>query len=242
MHQYHCPSCNHVLPAQQINVSQAVAHCLNCGKLSSLNDVMENEESQEQVLDTPSGCYVWEEGSRIRVQATLRSISGALGALFISLFWNGIVSVFVLIALAGLWVNFIGPLPEGFPAPDGEDGEPIPLGMTLFLCVFLMPFVLIGSCMIGSVFLNLWGKVEVVLDGSLGKVRTSIGPLGWTRRFDATSVDEVSIGRSSIETNGKRAKLIRIEADRTIKFGSQLNEKRLEWMRSVLKKLLVTSK
>tara|TARA_Y100000589_G_C27175009_1_gene638332 strand:- start:15 stop:740 length:726 start_codon:yes stop_codon:yes gene_type:complete len=240
MHQYKCPSCRAVLPKEQINVSKAVAHCLGCGKLSSLGDVMDFQEVQEQVQDTPSGCFVWEEGSRIRVQATLRSISGAIGALFISLFWNGIVSVFVVIAIAGLWSNLVGPLPEWFPAPDMEDGKGLPLGMALFLCLFLTPFVLIGSCMIAGIFLNLWGKVEVILDGPQGSVRTSVGPLGWTRRFDATSVDKVSIGRSSVETNGKRAKLIRIEADRTIKFGGQLNDKRLEWMRSVLKKLLVT--
>ena len=224
-----------------MNVSKGVAHCLGCGKLSSLRDVMDFQETQEQVLDTPSGCFVSEEGTRIRVQATLRSISGALGALFISLFWNGIVSVFVVFAIAGLWLNFIGPLPAWFPAPEMEDGKAMSMGMTLFLCLFLTPFVLIGSCMIAGIFLNLWGKVEVILEGSNGSVRTSVGPLGWTRRFDATSVDKVSIGRSSVETNGKRAKLIRIEADRTIKFGSQLNDKRREWMRSVLKKLLVSN-
>lgn len=241
MHQNICPSCEAVLPSEQINVAQGVAYCPACGKLSPLRDVMAFQEDRQSVTDTPSGCYVWNEGANIHIQATLRSVAGALGALFISLFWNGIVSVFVMIALAGLWTNFIGPLPEGFPAPHEENGEPMSLGMTLFLCMFLTPFVTIGACMIGAFFLNIWGKIDILIDGDQGVIRTGIPLLGWKRRFNASQVTKVEIGLSSWQQNDQSKELIQIQADRTVKFGTLLNDKRREWLRSVLRKLLVTN-
>ncbi len=240
MHQNICPSCGAVLPNEQINIKQSVAYCPGCGKLSDLRDVIESTDSAVDIQQTPSGCYVWNEGARIKVQSTLRSIFGALGSLVFALFWNGIVSVFVLVAISGLWLNLAGEPPEYLPAPD-TNGKEMTKGSTLFLCIFLIPFVLVGMGAFACFLFNLWGRIEVLLDGPNGSIRTGIPILGWTRRFDANRVTKVTSDVSSWQQSGRTRGLIKIDADRTIKFGSQLNDTRRDWMRSVLKKLLVST-
>lgn len=83
----------------------------------------------------------------VNIGATHRSIGSAIGLLLFALFWNGIVSVFVLFAIAGTLKQFNIGLPEWFPAPN-MNGEPMSLGMVLFLWIFLTPFIAIGLGMI----------------------------------------------------------------------------------------------
>jgi hypothetical protein len=171
------------------------------------------------------------------VHASLRSVSGFFGALFVALFWNGIVSIFVLIALAGLYANLVGPLPKWFPAPELEPS--MPLGMTLFLCLFLTPFVAVGSVLAGALLLNAAGKIEVSIADDEASVRTGVGFLVWRRRFDPAKVRGVSLGVTSWQTNGQPSQVIVIEADRTVKFGSLLQEERREWVQAILHQLLI---
>lgn len=235
-----CPECGHQLDAESINLSEGVALCPGCGQLSRLSDVVSGKRPSVDVLGrTPKGCSVTEAGQTIVLHATLRSIAGFFGALFISLFWNGIVSVFVLLALAGLYTNLVGPMPAWFPAPQND--APMTLGMTLFLCLFLVPFVTVGSIMIGAVFMNAIGRVEVRIDEDRASVNTGIGWLMWRRRFDPNQVRSVGEGLTAWETNDRRSPLIIIEADRTIKFGSLLENSRREWMQAMLHELLVTA-
>jgi len=233
-----CPGCGDQLTAESMNITEGVALCPGCGQLSRLSEVVNTTRPITDILNQPpAGCSVTEAGQNVIVYASLRSVVGFVGALFISLFWNGIVSVFVLIAIAGLYLNLVGPLPAWFPAPD-QKGD-MGLGMSLFLCVFLIPFVTVGSCMIGAMFLNAMGKVEIVIGSNDATVRTGVAFLVWSRRFDPTKVRSVSTGPSSWDSEGKTTQVIVIEADRTIKFGSLLQDERREWLQAVLHVLLV---
>lgn len=178
--------------------------------------------------------------------ASARSVGGAAGLTFVCLFWNGIVSVFVLVAFAGLYTNLIGPLPQWFPAPTGNgsksgsgSGIGMPLGMAIFLCIFLIPFVTVGLIMIGSWFTCIAGDVRVVLQGATGAVSTGVGPIRWTRRFDASAVKRVGRSQTSWKQNDQSKPVIEIQADRTIKFGSVLSDERREWMIRTVRPLLM---
>ena len=234
-----CPECGEPIPAQSINIEEGAALCPSCGRLSRLSEVVERQPPMLQTLDRPpKGCEILHLGREFLVRASLRSLPGFAGSLFFALFWNGITSVFVLIALAGLYTNLIGPLPAWFPAPNMDDD--MTLGMTLFLCAFLTPFVLIGMTMIGVVLLNIVGRVEVRISESEGVVRTGVGFLTWNRRFDPSQVRHVETGVTPWETNGRHSPLIVIKADRHIKFGSLLREERREWLQSVLRAILAS--
>lgn len=236
-----CPECGEILPLESINVQEGVALCRECGQLSRLSRVAEHRRPIADVLAVkPSGCAIEDGIDRIKLKATLRSVPGAIGALAISLFWNGIVSVFLLIAVSGLYANLIGPVPNWFPAPQ-MDGKPMTLGMTLFLCAFLTPFLLIGSCMIGAFFIYLFGSVKVVITNDTGVVVTGVGPIAWPSRFDPRSVTHVSIGPTTPQNQEAASDCIIIEADRTVKFGSKLEQNRQEWLEAVLRVILVQS-
>lgn len=237
MNENHCPACGEAIATKAINIAEGVALCGSCGQLSKLSEVVSDQRPRKEILDTPpSGCSVYNFGQEILIYASLKSIPGFLGTLFFALFWNGIVSIFVLIALAGLYNNLIGPLPAWFPAPDGGD---MPLGMTLFLCVFLIPFVTIGTGVFFACLLNLFGRIEVTVGRTEAAIRTGFGFVNWTRRFDPTVVHRVEHGLTSWRQNDERKALIQIEANKTIKFGTMLTTARREWMHAVLYKLFL---
>lgn len=126
------------------------------------------------------------------IGASHRSLGSALGLLAAGLFWNGIVSIFVLVALSGTFHLLDVRVPEWFPAPITNDA-PMGTGMVVFLWIFLTPFIVIGMGMILGFLSSLAGKTEARLEGNCGTVFTGIGFLGWTRRFDPGNVQRVTI-------------------------------------------------
>lgn len=241
-----CPDCDFSIPTDAINIAEGFALCSSCGKLSPLSELRLSKKSFEQILsEPPAGCILESDPFRMHATASLRSMVGFVGSLGISLFWNGIVSVFVLIAVAGLYSNLIGPLPEWFPAPmvEGEgqvemNDQPMGLGITLFLCVFLIPFVLIGSGMIGMMLLFLAGRVQLLVERDRAWVKTGVGPLNWTTRFDPTRVQSVRVVSKKSSEESSRP-VIEIQAERLVQFGSHLTADRLEWLRAVAHQKLV---
>jgi hypothetical protein len=232
-----CPLCGARIELDDINVSEGAALCRACGQLSRLSDVVSTSRPASEILQQPPrGCSVEEWGNEIIVRASLRSFATFCGALFAALFWNGIVSVFLLLVFASLYNQFIGPLPAWFPAPDMKD--PMPLGLALFLCVFLTPFVAIGCLLLGAVVMTLGGRVEARVGDTQASVATGIGPVVWRQRFDPSRVRIVKIGLTAWKTNDQSSPLIQIDADRSIKFGSMLSDERRQWMRVVLQQLL----
>ncbi len=234
-----CPECGALIGTEQINLTEGVALCRECGKLSRLSDVAELTQPVRETLRTvPAGCAVSDRGDETVIRATLRSFGAMAGMLFFALFWNSIVSVFVLFTISGIYVNLIGPLPDWFPAPDGDNN--MSLGMTLFLCVFLTPFVLVGAGSALAAVMTILGHVEVRIGFAEAQVRTGIGPLAWRRKFDPSQVRRVVMDRTAWESNGRAQPIILIESDRTVKFGSMLTDQRREWMRAVLQALLMS--
>ncbi|MDB5289831.1 MAG: hypothetical protein JWL69_1072 [Phycisphaerales bacterium] len=241
-----CPVCGQPIAASDINISEGVALCRSCGKVSRLGDIADQPAVDAKALAMPPvGCSLEEPlGGGLVVRAPARSPGAAIRALAVCLFWNGIISIFVVFAIGNLYTHFIGPLPKWFPMPahsgkGGNLGPGEPLGPTLFLCLFLIPFVVIGSGMFLVFLMYVMGRVETIMTGSDGRIRTGLGPINWTRRFDASEVKRVAAGWTSYEINGRTKPLIQIEADRTVKFGSTLPDERREWMCGVLQVLLV---
>lgn len=237
-----CPVCDEPLTGDSINIQEGVALCPGCQNLSRLSELNYRDRSIEEVLQhPPQGCSIDAADQRIVVTASLWSFVGFAVPVGIALFWNGIVSIFVLMAAAGLYSNLIGPLPVWFPAPglkNGKpemDGHPMQLSETLFLCLFLTPFVVIGTGIVGAALLNLIGKVEVVIDEINSYVATGIGFLKWKTRFDPRLVRAVKFSSGKLQSEDTTSKSIEFVADPPIKFGSLLRSDRMEWMWAVMK-------
>ncbi len=257
-HQITCP-CGAQIAIEDVNMAEGVALCRRCGRLSRLADLAApaNERasgsSKDQAEarkaaalaqgDPPRGCAIRDFGDRVVLRASARSLAGAGGLLFFAVFWNGIVSIFLVIMIASFLHHAGITLPSWFPTPFGSGSgtsQNMPLGMTVFMALFLTPFVLVGVTVIGALMITIVGRVEVRLRGPDGVVFTGVGPLGWKRRFDADAVEAVLLTDADIEENGKKKRAIAIETGKkTIKFASLLPDQRRLWLGGVLKTMLM---
>ncbi len=240
-----CPTCSKTILSDDVNVAKDVAYCRSCNLAHSLSALVHTSELTNGInLDRPPpGVHYDLHEGHITVSATHRSLGAAAGALAIALFWNGIVSIFVLIAIAGTLHNLKVALPTWFPSPE-MNGSPMSLGMNLFLWIFLTPFIVIGTSMIGAFFLSVWGKTEVRADPTGGTVFTGVGPLGYRRRFMTTHVSDVRIeDKQWRDSDGDRQQkiciIIETQEGKLIRFGSMLSNERRRFLAALLRKFLL---
>lgn len=239
-----CPKCQRVIPSEDVNVAQDVAFCRACNLASSLSAMLHGL-SLEAKLDTghpPPGAWCRVEGAGFAIGATHRSVGTAAGLLFVTLFWNGIVSVFVLAALSSTLRLFDVPVPEWFPTPKWKGGGLMGKGETIFLWIFLIPFITVGTGMIGALLSTLFGRTEVRINASEGVIVTGIGPLLWRRRFNPTEVKDIMIvDEPSRNRNGgtQLRAVIELQNGRRLKFGSLLREERLKFVAAALRQKIL---
>lgn len=245
-----CPNCDADLPTAAINLTEGVALCPSCGRLSPLRAVARAQQARAPASPPPHGCRVRSDGLQTRLVVSTRSLPKAAVALFLAVFWNSVVSVFVLVVAAGYWIRLAGSLPDWFPMPpsgsagperggSGGTGLALPLGVLIFMTLFLTPFIAIGLGLIGSVLLSLGGRTEVRLGAGRGSVFTGIGPLGWTRRFDPGRVNTVRTTRQGFGRRGRSAEEVLIAADRRIRTGSMLNGEQRRWLVSEIRRRIL---
>ncbi len=115
--------------------------------------------------------------------------------------------------------------------------------MTLFLWLFLTPFIAVGLFLLGTFFSSIAGRTEIKLNHKEGLVFTGVGPLGLRRRFDPETVKNVSIqDRSWNDSDGHRQKKVQIvletRAGKEIKFGSMLTGPRRNFVAAALRQAL----
>lgn len=241
-----CPNCDATIGVEAMNIQEGVALCSGCGELSRLSQLNWNRRSMAETLaKPPKGCRLVEDGQRVVVTVSMRSWQGLFVAAGISLFWNGILSIFVLIAIGGLYSNWVGPLPDWYPVPGLKEGKPemngapMDLGTTYFLCIFLIPFLLVGAGMLGAMVLQWIGKVEVVLDELDSFVATGTSWACWKKRFDPQQVVAIEYRAKALQSDGEEKRVLHLMADRTVVFGSMLSPDQLEWLRVVLRAMLL---
>lgn len=239
-----CSKCGKAIPSEDVNVANDVAYCRPCNltyKLSELTDATVVPLTVD-LLHPPNGAWHRSDGMGVVIGATQRSIGSAMGLLFFALFWNGIVSVFVAVAL-GSTLRLLGvPIPAWYPSPMNK-GVPMGIGMTIFLWIFLTPFIAIGLAMIGAFFSSLAGKTEITLQSSEGSIFNGIGWLGFRRRFRISSVRDLRMEAQTWTSNqGNRNRKTNIVMELTegkpIKFGSGLTDERRTFVAAALRKSL----
>ena len=237
-----CPRCKQVIPSEDINVAGDVAFCRHCDlshRLSALTSGTVVDEDVD-INQPPAGCWFTHEGDVLAVGATHRALGQAFGLLFMSLFWNGIVSVFVTLAVSSTLRHLGLRPPAWFPALKGASA---PVGMTIFLWLFLTPFIAIGLVLLATFLSSLGGRTEIRIEGEQGTLFSGIGPVGFRKRFSSREVKDIRIEENQwVDRSGysrRRAQAI-IETDRnSIPFGSMLTPQRRRFVAGALKRELV---
>ncbi len=217
-------------------MAKDVAFCRPCNVARPLSSLAHGTalETGVDLNRPPPGCWHRHDGMGVVTGATHRSVGATFGLLAVSLFWNGIVSVFVLLVLSSTLRLMEVSVPEWFPAPKMND-ESMGVGMTIFLWIFLTPFIAIGLAIIGGFLSALAGRTEVRLNRTEGVIFTGIGPLGWRRRFMTPDVKEVRIDNqqwrdSDGDRRSKTHIIVELNSGRLLKFGSMLREDRRKFV------------
>ena len=237
-----CPRCKRVIPSEDINVANDIAFCRNCNLSHSLSALTTGAVVDENIDlgRPPAGVSFQRDGSGTVIGITHRSLNVAFGLLFFTLFWNGIVSMFVLSALASTLRHIGIPLPAWFPVPKGST---MPLGMTLFLWVFLTPFIAVGLASMAGFLSCLAGRTEIRIQGGEGTVFTGVGPLARRKRFSTSDVKDVRIEdkawRNSEGNTQRKAQIVIDTNTKPISLGSVFTEERRRFVASALKKELI---
>lgn len=239
-----CLRCGGVIPSGDVNVERDVAFCRPCNLVYELSELASPDALVPEVdlAHPPHGCWHRPDAYGVMVGATHRSLGTAAGLLAASLFWNGIVSVFVLLAIAATLKLMGVTAPEWFPTPK-MNGENMGVGMTIFLWIFLTPFMVIGAGMTLGLLSSLGGRTEVGNHRGEAWILTAIGPLGWKRRFPVNRLKNIRIEhRRSRDSDGDVSNKVRIVAElndgRCIRFGSMLTPERRRYLASAATRIL----
>jgi hypothetical protein len=240
-----CPKCGQSIPADDINVEKDIAFCRACNLMHKLSALVQVNDLQSGVdlNDPPPGAWRRQEGVETVVGATHRALGMALAALVFCLFWNGIVSLFVLHNAAATFRLLHIPAPAWFPAAK-MNGGPMGVGMTIFLWIFLTPFMAIGLGMFWSFLSSLGGRTEVRITGAQGVVFTGIGPVGWRRRFEPATITDVRIeDRSWNDRNGNPRSnsfiVLETREGKQIKFGTSLSNERRKFVAAAVRRAVI---
>ena len=240
-----CPKCSSIISSDAINVAADVALCRECNVTHKLS-ALAHGSGIDPNLDLgrpPKGAWLRASGLGTVIGATHRSLGGAVATLAFAAFWNGVVSIFVALALASTLAHLGMARPAWFPAPVMNGGA-IGAGMTIFLWVFLTPFILIGLAMIGAFLSCLAGRTEVRIRDFHAEKFSGIGALGSRRKFRADGVKDVRIeDKRWRDSDGDRRRsteiIIEMAEGKPVKFGSSLSEERRQFVAAALRKVLV---
>lgn len=239
-----CPQCGNIIAGDDINVANDVAYCRVCNLAHKFAALMRSADLTEgvDINRPPRGVKYETTGERLTLRISHRSVGAAFGTLAIALFWNGIVSVFVTIAIVSTLSHLDITPPHWFPAPE-MNGKPMSVGMTLFLWMFLTPFIAIGLGMIGAFLLTVIGKTEVQIDRNEGSVFTGVGPFGYRRRFLTSQVSSVRIDEARWTSNSGNSQekifvVIETREGKSVRFGSMLTGERKKFAAAILYKAL----
>jgi len=239
-----CPTCHREIALADLNVASDVALCRACGVVHKLSGLVQAADLEEGVdfSRPPEGAWYRDSGMGAVVGATHRSAGTAVGLLCLALFWNGIVSMFVFLA-ANSTLHLLGvPRPAWFPSPRMNGGE-MGAGMTIFLWLFLAPFILIGLVMFGAFLSALGGRTEVSIQSGQGVLYTGIGALGRRWRFSSDAVKDIRIeDRTWRDNDGARQQrrqiVLEMAEGKPLKFGSMLREDRMKFVAAAVQKLV----
>ena len=240
-----CPKCRRVVPGEDINVPADVALCRPCNVAYKLSELAQGSgiDPKIDLSRPPKGAWQRASGLATIIGATHRSLGGAFGLFLFAAFWNGIISIFVAFALSSTLALLGLDRPGWFPKPI-MNGGPMGAGMTIFLWLFLTPFIVVGLALIAGFFSCLAGRTEVRVRHGQGEVFTGVGSLGFTKKFNREAIKEVRIEDFQWrDSDGDRRRnthiLIELLQGKPIKFGSSLTDERRQFVAAALRAAVV---
>lgn len=234
-----CPNCGAEIPEADINIASDLAYCRRCSHAHSAASLATRQHIPHlhELHGAPRGVIFTRTLDGFRVSASHYSAGQCATALFLAVFWNTITGLFISInTMATLRLLGVRNL-AGISLPV-ITGTGASLGQTLFLWLFLSPFIAIGLALIAALITTVFGRTELSVSAGAGKLFTGVGGLGLTTRFRATDIMDVSIERerrrSSNSGTPSNAIILRTSEGKAHKFGGNLSANKRTYMAAVL--------
>ncbi len=186
-----CPHCGAVIPAEDVNVAQDVALCRGCGQTSRFSDLVRDEEDAAVNLDKiPKRMSVLKTMHGLEVSCKHKK-STAIFFIIFALFWDAIVSIFVVQCI------------NGFLSGEGD----------WFMCLFLVPFVTVGVAVPMVVIYLLFGHMKLKLNPGWEELYYGVGGIGRRKNFLLPREARILIQLSDIQQNHRQMEEIVIEQE-----------------------------
>jgi hypothetical protein len=170
-------------------------------------------------IEPPSGVFFIESNDSWSIDASTRSWHALVWVPF-AVLWNSMV-----------WFGFYGQqiMHDNF---------------SLVASLLGLPFVLLGLFPISGVLLSVCGHTVVKVEGNDGQIFLGVGRFGWTRKFDWSSVQQVSEYYSLSSSNNSYNRVsISLAGEQTrIQFGSLIGDERRAYVIDLLTNLLARRK
>lgn len=216
-----CPTCKSRIPNENLNIAADIAQCSECDLVFKISEHLGGTPSSKKeeeidpnfdISNPPKGAWMNQDQGELVIGVSTRSPIAFFLVPFM-LIWSGG-------SLGGIY------------------GSQIATGQfDIFMSLFGIPFLL-GSVIFWAVALMaIWGKVEITLDHSDGKIFTGIGKIGLTKRFalnDISTVKETEVRG----TKGSISYNIALEGKDLITFGTGLNDSKRYYLFNAMKKIL----
>ena len=207
-----CPKCRTEISTEDVNVSTDIALCRRCGETFSFAELsLDRVVADVDTSRPPGGTWYRAQGNEFEVGAVSRSGSAFFLVPF-TLFWSGG-------SLGGIY---------GTQLAKGQ--------FDLMQSLFGLPFLIGSLVLIPITLMTLFGRVVVRSSGDQGGVFIGVGPLGWTRRFRWSQIKGVRASETQWKQNDRALPVIELDGPTRLRFGSQLSEKRRDFMLAVLRR------
>lgn len=237
-----CPQCRRILPPEDVNVAKDVAYCRPCNGVHPLSAMPHGAgvDSHVDSRNPPPGCWLHTQGNETIIGGSHQSFGNSIMFFAFTAFWNSIVAVFVTLAITSTLKHLGIPLPQslGFEVTNSED---MSVGMTIFLWIFLTPFIGIGLLLIASLISSLIGRTEIRIRHDEAFAFVGFGRIGYKKRFDPRKVRDVRVDHDrpqSGESTQSQRVTIEMEDSIQVRVGSMLPADRRKFIGSALSQAL----
>ena len=244
-----CAQCGAAIPAVDVNIEKGIALCRSCETITSLADMVESQEGVPTADPdvVPDGCRVDADGISTAFIVNIRSpVTGAFFAFF-SLFWNSVTWVFVGIGVLGMLNHFGVQIPGLTPTQSGSGGTPagsnapMPLGVSIGIIAFMLPFIAIGIFTMIMTLTSFFGVLRVRFEGTKGSTFAGVGPIGLRKKFDPGRITDIRLVERLVTTHSEHGgsrtrpqRSIEIHAGKKIKIGTTASDERREWLAAAM--------
>ena len=203
-----------------------VAFCRSCNGIHPVSALPHGAGVDPKVdpRNPPPGCWYRAQGNEIHIGGFHRSFGTALLFFAFTAFWNSIVSLFVVAAITSTLHHVGIQLPQ-FPVFHINTPKGISVGETVFLWLFLTPFIGIGIFLFSATVLCWFGRTEIRLQPSEATAFVGVGKIGYKKRFDPRTVRDVRVDyhrRQRGESAESQSLTIELEDFTLINVGSML--------------------